>query len=75
MTNFKKDQKRMVYTPKYHIPVCEVVINDKCEVVLRFKKHKSQELEDVTLGELMTEAFRVVEVSQQVATSSEGRAL
>lgn len=50
MTNPKRSN--MVYTPESHIPVGEAIISEAGEPVLRIKKLKGQEFDDITLGKL-----------------------
>lgn len=46
---------KMVYTPQHHIPIGEAVVTDSGEYALRIKKPKSQEIEVISMGKLMTQ--------------------
>lgn len=53
----------MVYTPQCHIPIGEAVKTDSGEYALRIKKPKSQEVEIVPIGKLMTQVAQAAEAT------------
>ena len=62
------EKKNLIYTPKCHIPIGEAIVTDGGERVLRMKKARSSEVEDITLGEL-GELFEQSIVGKNTITS------
>ena len=54
-----KRKQKMVYTPKCHIPLGEAIMTETGECALRIKKPKSQEVEIVPIGLLLTDVAKV----------------
>ena len=61
MTDIKSERSRMVYTPECHIPIGEAILTDNGEYALRIKKPKSQEVEVISIGKLMTQVAQVAQ--------------
>ena len=61
MTDKKPKPSRMVYTPECHIPIGEAIVTDNGEYALRIKKPKSQEVEVISIGKLMTQVAQAAE--------------
>lgn len=61
MNNRDSHKTKMVYTPVCHIPIGEAVKTDSGEYALRIKKPKSQEVEVVSIGKLMTQVAQIAE--------------
>ena len=61
MKNNYSRKDKMVYTPECHIPIGEALKTDSGEYALRIKKPKSQEVEIVSIGKLMTQVAQVAE--------------
>jgi len=57
-------KKRMVYTPKCHIPIGEAVKTESGEYAIRIKRSKGDEVEVVPIGALMTEVAKTAETSE-----------
>jgi len=60
-----KRKEKMIYTPKCHIPIGEAVITDNGECALRIKRPKSQEIEIVPIGILVTQVAQIANESTQ----------
>lgn len=63
MTGRTEAKKKMVYTPECHIPIGEAILTDNGEYALRIKKPKSQDVEVVPIGKLMTQVAKAAESS------------
>ena len=63
MTDKKPKPSRMVYTPECHIPIGEAIMTDNREYALRIKKPKSQEVEVISIGKLMTQVAQAAQSS------------
>ena len=61
MADKKKQKKKMVYTPKCHIPIGEAVKKENGEYALRIKKPNSPDIEVVSIVELMSEVIQTAE--------------
>lgn len=61
MTDKKPKPSRMVYTPECHIPIGEAIVTDNGEYALRIKKPKSQEVEVISIGKLMTQVAQAAQ--------------
>ena len=61
MTEKKTKSSKMVYTPQCHIPIGEAIVTDNGEYALRIKKPKSQEVEVISIGKLMTQVAQAAE--------------
>ena len=61
MADKKKQKKKMVYTPKCHIPIGEAVKNENGEYALRIKKPNSPDIEVVSIVELLSEVIQTAE--------------
>lgn len=61
MTEKKYKPSKMVYTPECHIPIGEAILTDNGEYALRIKKPKSQDVEVVPIGKLMTQVAKAAE--------------
>lgn len=61
MTEKKCKPSKMVYTPQCHIPIGEAIVTDNGEYALRIKKPKSQEVEVISIGKLMTQVAQAAE--------------
>lgn len=55
-----KNNKKMVYSRKCHIPIGEAVITENGEMGLRVKKANSPEIETISLGTLISDIAKVV---------------
>ena len=64
MADFKAAANTEIYTPDHHIPIGEALKLADGEYALRIKKPKSQEVEIIRIGKLLS----------QVATTAETRA-
>ena len=60
-----KRKEKMIYTPKCHIPIGEAVITDSGECALRIKRPKSQDIEIVPIGILVTQVAQIANESTQ----------
>lgn len=65
MAENKPKKTKMIYTPKCHIPIGEAVITDSGECALRIKKPKSQEIEIVPIGILVTQVAQAANENTQ----------
>ena len=65
MAENKPQKTKMIYTPKCHIPIGEAVITDSGECALRIKKPKSQEIEIVPIGILVTQVAQAANENTQ----------
>ena len=63
MNNRNSRKNKMVYTPECHIPIGEAVKTDSGEYALRSKKPKSQAVEVVPIGKLMSQVAQVAEAT------------
>ena len=63
--NETKRKEKMIYTPKCHIPIGEAVITDSGECALRIKRPKSQDIEIVPIGILVTQVAQIANESTQ----------
>lgn len=61
--NETKRKEKMIYTPKCHIPIGEAVITDSGECALRIKRPKSQDIEIVPIGILVTQVAQIANES------------
>lgn len=61
MTEKKPKTSKMVYTPQCHIPIGEAILTENGEYALRIKKPKSQEVEVISIGKLMTQVAQAAE--------------
>lgn len=61
MTEKKPKTSKMVYTPQCHIPIGEAILTESGEYALRIKKPKSQEVEVISIGKLMTQVAQAAE--------------
>ena len=61
MTDKKPKISKMVYTPQCHIPIGEAILTESGEYALRIKKPKSQEVEVISIGKLMTQVAQAAE--------------
>ena len=50
---------KLIYTPKYHIPIGEVVM-EKGGFALKIKKHGEQDTETITIDTLISLIFQSV---------------
>ena len=64
MAELRTGANKMIYTPDHHIPIGEALTLADGEYALRIKKPKSQEVEIIRIGKLLS----------QVATTAETRA-
>ena len=69
MTKRTEAKKKMVYTPECHIPIGEACKTASGEYALRIKKPKSNEIEVVSLGQLVTKVAQAAEASKHKAGS------
>ena len=60
-----KRKEKMIYTPKCHSPIGEAVITDSGECALRIKRPKSQDIEIVPIGILVTQVAQIANESTQ----------
>lgn len=63
MAEKKHKPSKMVYTPECHIPIGEAIMTDSGEYALRIKKPKSQEMEIVPIGKLMTQVAQAAQAT------------
>lgn len=63
MADKKSKPSRMVYTPECHIPIGEAIVTDSGEYALRIKKPKSQDVEIVPIGKLMTQVAQAAQAT------------
>lgn len=61
MAENKQTKKKMVYTPEHHIPIGEALKSENGEYALCIKKPKSNEVEIISIGKLMTEVAQTAE--------------
>lgn len=61
MADKKSKPTKMVYTPQCHIPIGEAIVTENGEYALRIKKPKSQEVEVVSIGKLMTQVAQAAQ--------------
>jgi len=59
-----KTKKKMVYTPKCHIPIGEAIKTESGEYAIRIKRPKGDEVEVVPIGTLMTQVAQTAETSE-----------
>ena len=54
MADKKNKKKKMVYTPKCHIPIGEAIKDENGNYALRIKKPNSHDVEVVSIGTLFS---------------------
>lgn len=58
-------RKKMVYTPEFHIPIGEACKTESGEYALRIKKSRSEVVEEIPIGKLMSQVAQAAEAERQ----------